>query len=139
MRGAGASEPLRAITVICGALALLLLGALGSIAAFVWTTLKALGPGANYGICSGYAQGAAEPALTQWLTEIVDQLAGVDGAAGTITFGDLAKKDINLSLMTTDLTHGRPYRLPFGASDCRPSFSRRATSIDCSRRRWWRR
>ena len=73
---------LRAITVICGALALLLLGVLGSIAVFVWKTLKALGPGANYGICSGYAKGAAEPALTQWLTEIVDQLAGVDGAAG---------------------------------------------------------
>ena len=124
--GAGASEPLRAITVICGALALLLLGVLGSIAVFVWTTLKALGPGANYGICSGHAQGAAQPALTQWLTEIVDQLAGVDGAAGTITFGDLAKKDINLSLMTTDLTHGRPYRLPFGESDLSSFFFKKS-------------
>src|SRR4051794_14847525 len=115
--GLGASEPLRTIAAICGALALFLLGLLGSIGLFVWKALEALGPDANYGICPGFTKDAAEPPLTQWLTDAIDQLAGVDGAAGPITFGDLAKKDINLSLMTTDLTHGRPYRLPFGDSD----------------------
>jgi predicted acylesterase/phospholipase RssA len=123
---AGASEPLRAIVAICGALALLLLGVLGSIAVFAWKSLKALGPEANFGICSGFTRDAVEPALTQWLTEIVDQLAGLDGASGPITFGDLAHQNIKLSLMTTDLTHGRPYRLPFGASDVSSFFFKKS-------------
>src|SRR4051794_30241682 len=89
-------DPAGVAAVIAGALALLVLGVLASIGIFVWKALKALGPDANYGICSGYTKDAAEPALTQWLTEIIDQLAGVDAAAGPITFGDLAKKDINL-------------------------------------------
>jgi hypothetical protein len=105
------------VAAIVGALALLALGLLGSLAAFAWAALRALGPDSNYGICPGYAAGSAEPALTPWLTGVLDELAGVDGTARPITFGEIAKQDIKLSLMTTDLTHGRPYRLPFGASD----------------------
>ncbi len=124
--GIAASEPARSLAVVCGALALLVLGLLGSIALFVWRSLQALGPQANYGICSGYAKDAAEPALTTWLTQVIDELAGVDGAAAPITFGDLAKRDINLSLMTTDLTHGRPYRLPFAGSDLSTFFFKKS-------------
>src|SRR4029079_13166867 len=105
------------VAAIVGALALLALGLLGSLAAFAWASLRALGPDSNYGICPGYVVGSTEPALTPWLTDVLDELAGVDGTAGPITFGEIAKQDIKLSLMTTDMTHGRPYRLPFGASD----------------------
>jgi predicted acylesterase/phospholipase RssA len=74
-----------------------------------------------FGLCSGYAdQQPGRPApLTTWLADTLDELAGkADGEP--LTFGDLwgssdptAERRLNLEMMTTNLTQGRPYRLPF--------------------------
>ncbi|GAA1272656.1 patatin [Saccharothrix xinjiangensis] len=46
------------------------------------------------------------PPLSDWLADRLDDLSGVPN----LSFSDL---DANLVLMTTDLSEGRPYRLPF--------------------------
>lgn len=82
-----------------------------------------------YGLTTGLLdpQGKDKhPPLTTWMGDELDGLAGKD-RAHPLTFGDLwgmkgepgekvpEPKDraINLEMMTTNLTHGRPYRLPF--------------------------
>ncbi|MFI9009575.1 patatin [Actinosynnema sp. NPDC053489] len=48
------------------------------------------------------------PPLSDWIADLLDDLSGTTD----LTFADL---DTNLVLMTTDLSEGRPYRLPFTA------------------------
>ena len=78
-------------------------------------------PENHFGLCTGMpgTNVTSAPPLTVWLTDYLDRTAGrtMDGAP--LTFGDLwqtrdpeAKRLINLEMMTTCLTHGRPYRLP---------------------------
>lgn len=59
-------------------------------------------PKNNFGISRGEV-------LTQWLEEKIRSVANIDRP---LTFGDLAQRGVNLEMMTTNLTHGRPYRLP---------------------------
>ncbi len=87
----------------------------------------------GYGLCSGMANGAPPPAgslppLTTWLTDELDAVAGKSGS-DPLTFGDLAnapipprfqatmagleRRSINLRFVTTSITFGRPYELPF--------------------------
>jgi hypothetical protein len=77
-------------------------------------------PANFYGICSGAAPpGPGEgPALTEWIAETIDRIAGRDPAKDPpLTFGDLWGEDrengVNLQMMTTNLTQGRPMRVPF--------------------------
>ncbi|MEM7051133.1 MAG: hypothetical protein AAF604_15800 [Acidobacteriota bacterium] len=69
-----------------------------------------------YGLCPGTTQAGRVPALTDWLTEMVEQIAGrMDGdelPATPLTFGDLEKKGILLRTLTTDLGGKRPVVLP---------------------------
>jgi predicted acylesterase/phospholipase RssA len=57
---------------------------------------------------AGVPKSTGVPPLADWIADQLDDIAGTDRA---LTFGDLG--DINLVLMTTDLSEGRPYRLPF--------------------------
>lgn len=57
------------------------------------------------------------PALTDWLTDLIDCCAGVEDREKPLTFGDLwgddpEERNIDLQMMTTNVTLGRPYRLP---------------------------
>jgi hypothetical protein len=119
------------VTAVLGALALLTVGLAVAAGVFALDTLQILGPDGRYGMCPGYTTDAEpppdsptgvpandtnEPPLTEWLTGLLNDLAGVPRSK-VITFGDLKSKGIRLELMTTDLTNGRPYRLPFGDSD----------------------
>ncbi len=93
-------------------------------------------PACDFGICPGLRQeGYEDPALTEWLADKIDEVAGLESAPGDgdgrpLTFGDLARDagtadarpdgkkhpsghDIALAVMTTDLMSRRPYRLPF--------------------------
>lgn len=86
-------------------------------------------PANFYGICPGHAAPAEAEAdriataplpLTDWLTEYLNELAGKPMAEGPLTFADLwgtrdagAERLVDLQVMTTNLTHGRPYRIPF--------------------------
>ncbi|ANZ38392.1 patatin [Lentzea guizhouensis] len=56
---------------------------------------------------AGMPKSTGVPPLADWLADQLDDIAGTEHA---LTFGDLG--DVNLVLMTTDLSEGRPYRLP---------------------------
>jgi predicted acylesterase/phospholipase RssA len=68
------------------------------------------------GMCSGFWGDGHDrkgpPPLCQWLADLFDELAGKPVDGEPLTFGELASSDINLEMITTNLTHGRPYRLP---------------------------
>lgn len=74
---------------------------------------------ADFGLCSMKTQpGAPGPALTDWLTEAIDRVAGRKRTDTPLTFGDLAdtsggRHGVQLSVMTSDLMTRRPYSLPF--------------------------
>ena len=78
---------------------------------------KALGEN-GFGLCSGLSpEGSATQALTPWLAGLVDDLAAKDPAAGPLTFGDLSAKGIDLQMMTTNVTHRRPHRMPWSSRE----------------------
>ncbi|QFZ22698.1 patatin-like phospholipase domain-containing protein [Saccharothrix syringae] len=54
----------------------------------------------------GVPRSTGVPPLSDWVADRLDDLSGV----ADLTFADL---NTNLVLMTTDLSEGRPYRLPF--------------------------
>ncbi len=77
-------------------------------------------PANFYGICSGAAPAAPgeAPALTEWIADTIDRIGGRDPATDPpLTFGDLwgerPETGVNLQMMTTNLTQGRPMRVPF--------------------------
>ena len=69
----------------------------------------------GYGLCRGAHQGdeSGPPPLSDWLTDELDQLAGITGREHPLTFGDLSSAGVDLSMMTTGISTGTPYRLPF--------------------------
>jgi predicted acylesterase/phospholipase RssA len=106
--------------LVCAALLAVLGAAIGLVVAVVRRGIRAI-PDNWFGLCSGYAdEDAGGPApLTTWLADTLDALAGKSGPE-PLTFGDLwgtsdptAERRLNLEMMTTNLTQGRPYRLPF--------------------------
>jgi predicted acylesterase/phospholipase RssA len=81
-------------------------------------------PAQAFGLARGHARAAAaggQPPLTDWLYDYLQDLAGKPVAA-PLTFGDLDSvtldaaagiRGIDLEMMTTALSLGRPYSLPF--------------------------
>lgn len=104
--------------------------AVGTVAGLA-RTLSAEVPANGFGLCSGMPDPAGPTSrhqpLTPWLTELLDTLAGKDPEGPPLTFGDLweeggsadepvppaERRAVTLEMVTTCLTHGRPYRLPF--------------------------
>jgi len=80
-------------------------------------------PANFFGLCTGMdgvQSRKVGQALMPWLTAYLNRLAGRPPDGPPVTFGDLwgttdpmAERNINLEMMTTCLSHGRPYRLPF--------------------------
>jgi hypothetical protein len=88
----------------------------------------------GFGVCTGMANGnppppGATPPLTEWLTRLIDEIAGRPLDGPPLTFGDLrsaplpppplgdamegaAGRSIDLRCVTTCLSFGRPYELP---------------------------
>ncbi|HXO26872.1 MAG TPA: patatin-like phospholipase family protein, partial [Thermoanaerobaculia bacterium] len=81
----------------------------------------------SFGLCSGLAAERQPPALTAWLADAIDSLAGRPAGAAPLTFGDLASKRrqpapdaggkppdaaISLRMVTSDLSLGRPLVFP---------------------------
>ena len=127
---AAALHPAGAWTV--GAFFALVWGLLGAFTAFVIGGLKAIQSN-FFGLCTGMAEDkpGADLPLTLWLADLLDQIAGK--ADGPLTFGDLwgrgerdetlrkeedaRLRNLNLEVMTTNLTHGWPLRLPFASRE----------------------
>ena len=67
-----------------------------------------------FGLVHGHADDEKTDALTDWLANRIDEVAGLSGGQ-CLTFGMLRLKQpssIDLQMVTTNLSHGRPYVLP---------------------------
>jgi predicted acylesterase/phospholipase RssA len=89
----------------------------GSLIGILFSTIRCTArmPRNGWGVCSGMTEGirSKSPALVPWLAAYLDKLAGkVSGEP--LTFGDLQERGINLQMITTNLTNGKPYSMPFG-------------------------
>lgn len=98
----------------------LLTGLLATVAGQAVTGLRSLEKN-YYGLCIGSAGASApetaEPEhLTDWFAHTLDRVAGLSPSAGPLTFRHLwesAEERIDLEVMTTNVTFGRPARFPF--------------------------
>lgn len=89
-----------------------------------WIVIRRL-PENGFGFCAGMPNKmqADKEALTVWLAGFCDRISGQDvlsrirstsmDYAKPLTFGDLEEYGVDLQVMTTCLTMGRPFRLPF--------------------------
>ncbi|HET7232014.1 MAG TPA: patatin-like phospholipase family protein [Longimicrobium sp.] len=131
----------RVVALIAAVLLALVGAAVGLMAGIALNAVREL-PRNRFGMCSGapspaYPQGT--PALTPWMAELYNRVAGLPvpavgpsasgSAAGLaapkpLTFGDLwqtsdphAEHETELQFITTNLTHGRPHRLPYDTTN----------------------
>ena len=117
------------------ALALFVIAGLLLVAAIAIRALSVTIPGNRFGFSIGRAPADRKlPGVTDWLHETIQKIAGRTAADAPLTFADLwlagvpitnrdqqlddacedaGLRSINLQMMTTALTHGHPYRLPF--------------------------
>ncbi len=104
----------------------LVIGVLLACLLRLWRVLARDLPAHRFGICSGLREPDQRGlALTEWLSDRLDEIAGLkrpgeEAGQGPLTFGHLmgadpSAPDINLAIMTTNLTAGRPHRMPFEA------------------------
>lgn len=98
-------------------LALIVLVAIGGIAitAVLGLVIRlCFVPKHYFGLCTGFAPSGARkaPALVPWLNDKINEIAQ-KLPTEPLTFGDLDKLGITLKMMTTCLTWGRPFTLPF--------------------------
>ena len=122
-----ASQGASTLHVVAAALAIVaaLLGSALAAAATATISLARTLPKHDFGLARGHSskqRDAREPAaLTDWLHAYLQQVSGND-ATHPLTFGDLdgvtldvdnAITGINLQMMTTALSMGRPFSLPF--------------------------
>lgn len=115
----GGEGALLVLAVVCGLL-LAKAGLLAGLALAVTRRLTTAVPDNLFGICSGNAQGPGRPpALTPWLTDLIDRCAGRTQPGGPpLTFGDLeAGGGPRLAMMTTNVTNHTAHRLPWDAQE----------------------
>ncbi len=97
-------------------------GAFGLVAALAFLGNRLIGRlrETDFGLCPGLQRpGSDDPAVTDWLHEAIQYVAGRQADADPLTFGDVervlrSRKDPNLALrmITTNMTLRRPYALP---------------------------
>lgn len=92
----------------------------------------------GFGMCTGLALEAGGFALTPWLHELIQQVAGLQPGDPPLTFGQLwnapgfppqwmtlpksvKPRSIDLQMFATNLGHGRPYIFPPATGDESPS------------------
>ncbi len=75
-------------------------------------------PKNHFGLCPGYAepQPGQPVTLIEWLNNKINFLAG-HPSDKPLTFGDLRRAEVTLKMMSTCLTLGHPYTLPFDTSE----------------------
>jgi predicted acylesterase/phospholipase RssA len=112
-----------------------------AIAVFALRTMKEL-PRSGFGLCDGHTRDVSvdHPPLTDWVAATLDELAGLPRGVSPLTLGDLwgqnavalaqslaatkkpsfeqrlaarEAREVDLEVMTTNLTFRRPYRFPF--------------------------
>lgn len=107
-----ASSGVAQVLAIVAGLVLALVGLLLALLVRLGTGLPRAVCANDYGLCTGLSEGDGPPALTAWLGDLIDELAGKE-TDGPLTFGDLRERGIGLEVMTTNVTHRRPHRMPW--------------------------
>jgi predicted acylesterase/phospholipase RssA len=101
---------------LSGSLLGVLIAAVGLVlGAFAGVALRAARlPQNRFGLCTGYVppKTGAPVSLTEWLNNQINTIAG-HSAEQPLTFGDLKKAGVTLKMISTCLTLGRPYTMPF--------------------------
>lgn len=103
----------------------------GVVIALGWAVSRTLTrdvPANGFGICTGLsAPGGTGPGFTEWLSQRINVLAGRDPHS-PLLYGHLwtgghdvallpsAERRVDLAMVTTCLTQGRPYEMPWQAS-----------------------
>ncbi|RIK14720.1 MAG: hypothetical protein DCC50_10385, partial [Acidobacteria bacterium] len=103
---------------IVGGLLTLVLGvAIGVLLGVKGTLARVAADG--FGLCSGMpgVDSGDAPALTPWLHEQLQDLAGRAPGDPPLTFGDLDAAGITLRMMTTDLASGQPMAMPWSSRE----------------------
>src|SRR5262249_38964980 len=111
--------------VVLGLLWVILCGTAVMLLAASRETLRGLA-GNGFGLVSGFDPNVTSgPPLTNWLHEQIQKAAGNKAADPPLTFGDLwnakpyagetltTDRMINFEVVTSNLTQGRPYDIPF--------------------------
>lgn len=109
----------------------LVVALVGAAAGLVWAAFRTLTravPANAFGICSGLSTDPVNnPAFTDWLADWLDRLAGRDPAGPPLVYGqlwtgsdavravDVADREVDLRMVSTCLTQGRPYEMPWEA------------------------
>lgn len=104
------------------ALLLTMLGlVVGAVVSLVLTSGEKLHQN-GYGVVAGSSSFDGKDSLSDWLADTIDTLAGRPTDGAPLTFGDLWKgpdgtgtalaPHVNLEMLTTNVTQGRPMRLP---------------------------
>jgi predicted acylesterase/phospholipase RssA len=104
-----------------GVAAGVVLALLGAVFGLVIAAAGLLGRLQGWGMCTGMAGygGKGAPALTPWLHERIQTMAGRGGSGsgssgeGPVTFGQLADAGITLRMMTTNVTRYQPMAMPW--------------------------
>lgn len=112
-------------------LLVVLLGWLAAIGYRLWRKVTVDVPANLFGICRGLSEGGTTPGFTDWLADAIDRCAGLPLHEHPLTFGDLwaahhrdgtedeaddlRGRDIDLRMVTTCLSLGRPFELPMEA------------------------
>ncbi len=138
--GAGLPESAGEIgwTVCAPIVVLAFIGGLIGLVAGAYQCLSREVVANGYGLCKGIHGRAdsTEEELTPWLHTLINGCAGRSVNGPPLTFGDLweapgappalagqaSVRSIELQMMTTNVTHGRPYKLPFDDSGARVFF-----------------
>lgn len=80
-----------------------------------------------FGICRGLGSGPDDPGFTDWLSAEINSIAGLSPEQGPLRFGhlwtgsgtieDVRRRDrrVDLRMVSTCLSQGRPYELPWDA------------------------
>lgn len=93
---------------------LLLVGLVLAVILSAWGRFKHDLAKNRFGMCSGMpGHESTHPALTPWLTDTFNSLAGKPVKGAPLTFGDLGEHDVELAMLTTNLSTGSQARLPF--------------------------
>jgi predicted acylesterase/phospholipase RssA len=102
-----------AAVAVGGVFAAVVIAVVGVVVQILRLALREL-PRNHFGLCR---LGTEPTRLTGWLHERIQATAHRNGAP--LTFGDLRSGpgQVDLQMMTTDLTHGRPMRLPMQPED----------------------
>ena len=112
-------------SIACSAILALVGVVLADIIALVLDLRRKL-PGNFYGLITGFEQADGAPVLTSWLHDKIQSIAGLKANDPPLTFSMLwsasaisqplqsppDEPSVNLEMITTNLTFGRPYQFP---------------------------